>query len=105
MIILFEPRSGKLCIRRSRENIQSRENQEYVFEWVSHDNLAVALNTIAKIGRRDEKSNYQHELSAYMITWRSGIMKAAERAIKRVTQTSADQGLSPDACMARKAGV
>ena len=105
MIILFEPRSGNLCIRRSRENIKSRKNQEYVFEWVSHDNLAVVLNTIAKIGRRDEKSNYQLELSAYLITWRSGIMKAVERANKRVTQTSAEEGLRPDACMARKAGI
>ena len=30
---------------------------------------------------------------------------AVERAIKRVTQTSADQGLRQDACMARKAGI
>lgn len=107
VIILFEPRSGNLCIRRCRENKQRRENKEYVFEWISHDNLdlAAVLNTIAKIGRRDEKSNYQLELSAYMITWRSGIMKGVERVIKRVTQTSTGQGLSPDACIAMKAGI
>ena len=33
------------------------------------------------------------------------IVDAAERAIKRVTQPTADQGLSPDASMARKAGI